>query len=161
MPKFNTDIKVILTNDKESLSFYAFNGEKEPFKGIYNRLIHPKRFIYPIARIYYKNELKHSYIQGYEVNKKQLEKKWYGADISAFKIKLILKNGDRVGPFYSNSHLPLEQQYNYLIEHYLKKTYERKFISALVFYIQENEEILAAQALFKNKQLIINKKIEL
>jgi hypothetical protein len=162
MSKYNEDISLWMTDGNGfTRTFYAFKSEKDPVIGLINRIILPNKYIMPIARIYDRTEIKHCFVQGVKVANIECQERWYGKEISSFKIKLILKDNSFVGPFYSNSTIiDLEQQFNALVEQYCNYVYHHKYSSAIVFKLG-TEEILIAKIQFKNNKLIINKLTDL
>jgi hypothetical protein len=150
MPELNKDIKLWMAGDgKEPIQFFALkshnNNHEKQIYGLLKRMMWPNKFKYPIAKLYIKEKLVKAWLQGMEI-KEDLNQntKWFGTGISAFKLKIILSDFSKVGPFYSNSFLEEKPQFNLLIEQYLKYKYERKFLSALIMDIREgNDEIFA------------------
>ena len=147
MNTFNKDIILWLGNGKEKLQFYAFQGNPErQTQSLLKRIMWPNKFKYPIARLYHKGILVKTWLQGMEIKDINEEKPFFGSDISSFKIKIILKDLSKVGPFYSNAFLEEKPQFNMLIEQYLKYKYERKFISALIIDIRNGKDEIFATA---------------
>jgi hypothetical protein len=139
MSKFNKDISLWLANGKETKTFYAFNGlaEKKAIEGLINRMVLPLKYEFPIARIFIKTEIKHAFVQGIEVDHINKQLRWYGADISDYKIKLILKDNTFVGPFYSNSLIAdKKNQMDELINYYCNNIYKNNFDSAIVIDVK-------------------------
>jgi hypothetical protein len=156
MSKFNENISLWMCNENEQKTFYAFKclPENKAIEGLITRILLPNKFVYPIARIYVKTELKLSFVQGIKIDNIDKQQHWYGADISAFKKKLILNDPEnsKVGPFYSNSLIVDKiQQLTNFIEHY-KSLYINKIASLLVYELFNGHEILVVQATcHKNK----------
>jgi hypothetical protein len=164
MPKYNYNYILYLTDGQNKQRWPAFSKLTEQ-KAIerFKKRIFNERFNFPIARIYINNKLMHSFVQGVEVPVGKSGEKWYGPNISAFKLKMILLDGSFIGPFYSNSHLDIKMQHDTLISEYCKGKYNRKFISALIYYIQESQEQLATQIKYNinTNKYSINKNIKL
>ena len=160
MPKFDKNIKLWLTNGTEIKTFYGFNNksQEQSVEGLIKRMLIPNRFKLPIARLYINSELNRCFVQGNEVKSQSQQENWYGPEISAFKIKLILiENNEFVGPFYSNSLINIDKQYKTLIEQYCKGIYKNKFKSALIFDLRDNQDELVTQIVFKDSKYIVNK----
>jgi hypothetical protein len=159
MPRTNSNIILWMgTGNRQDKPqrFPAFNGQskEKSIQGFQKRLIWPNRYKFPIAHIYVDNVLVKKYLQGHEVSLDANDKNWYGADISAYKVKLILSGSNNfVGPYYSNSYLSKKDQLKGLLEQYCKGIYKGKFISALIYTCQSEEKVV--QILYKNKEYII------
>jgi hypothetical protein len=158
MSKFNQNICLWMV-DKEGkkLKFWAFSADKHPIESFYKRLIYPNRYKIPVAEIYENNILVKKYINGIEVPVEV--KKWFGPDISSFKLKLIIndENNSQVGPFYSNSTITdLRSQYQALLYQYLNVEYPGIWISAIVMDIRNGEDKIIRKLKYdtKNKKVI-------
>lgn len=145
MPKYNENIKLLLSSGKigdvpQYYSAFNLGSESKEINGLFKRLVLPNRYKYPIARVYVNRELKYSYIQGVLVDNKFSESPYYGADISLYKLKLILiKDNEFTTNFYSNSFIENpKMQLKALLEQYCKGIYKNKFISALIYDINLN-----------------------
>jgi hypothetical protein len=122
MPKFNRNIKAWLVNEAgEKIIRYAFKHEKtteKAIEGLYRRIILKYQFDYPIAKVYIDNKLYKNYIEGIEVD--NLNTKWYGPEISEYKIKIVYSDGTKSNPFYSNSLVSKKHQLEMLVNKHCK-----------------------------------------
>lgn len=158
MSQFNNNIKLWMATGRvgeEKRCYPAFAGlsEEKAIKRLIEKQMYPNRYDFPIARIYVNSKLKHIFIQGVEVDSVEHEKRWYGKEISDFKLKLILLGTNiSIGAFYSNSFLGKKEQFYALIEEYCKRKYKNKFSSALIFDISGEEEKIAAKITYSKKE---------
>ena len=149
MPKFNENIKAWITNHQgQTKSWPAFFGQKQDkaIDNLFKTFIYPERFNFPEARIYINGVAEKLYIFGQECQIQQNH-------TSSFKLKLILRNHDRVGPFYIKSTMANEdQQYKMLINQYCYGTFKNNINSVLVFKVTgQHEEIYATGKMVKDK----------
>lgn len=140
MPKYNDNIHVWLNSKTgNTLNFKAFNGERDPVKGLYKRIIFPHRFDYPEAIIYKNSEIFKIYYQGVDVGTRKYDY-WYGPEISRYKLKLILKEDNKyIGPFYSNAIALVDNQIQLLIDEYINGVYKGKFASAIIVDLKQDK----------------------
>ena len=152
MQKLNKDISLVLTNHRKvERRFYAFANLKEAkaietLKKLYFGSMAKK---YKYAAIYSSDKVVFRAINGIE---QQGEKTiHYGADISLFKLRVYVNEGENPPPFYSSTIMEQqspEKAYYELINLHAKGTY-RKALTVAIIYAYDNNRVEHEVARFK------------